>query len=299
MKRKRLTITAAVAVCLLSIAGLSNPGRTAIGGIYSLLRGFGSAAQPAPPAADDVESRARAKHGWDKAPGSWVMRGTITYLDPSGAVARQGQVTVYRQDKEQIRVDIEHQGIIKAQGVDKGDAWQALADKLSGAQERDIRGWLRVFPERMFVERGQGKDYRELGSILDSRSEPPWRGASKPRQAKKLDQVELQDEIKGTGGGNGNQVSKSDTRGITYLIDRDESLIVSAHWLEPDDPTQSAGSATASQEVRVDFGGWRRLEGVLWPMEITRWQGGRVDYHIEMRDVQINRSLPNSLFQKP
>ena len=295
LNRNRVLTGAAIAVCLIAAAAISQPGRAALGGLYAKLRATSITAAPAPPPLD-LEGRAREKHGWDRTPESWVMRGTIAYFDPSSAMTRRNALTIYRKDKEQIRVDVEHQGVIQAQGLYNGEEWQARAGNLSESQERDIRAWLRIFPDRLFVERAKGKAYRELGRLIDSRPDFPGRGPKDPRAIKQVEQVEVEDVIDRR---RGDEVRKSDKRLITYLIARDDSLVISASWHEPDDPTQSEGEVTASREVRVDFGGWRRVGGVLWPLEITRWQGGKLDFHIELQEVQVNRGLPDTVFQKP
>jgi len=222
------------------------------------------------------------------------MAGVITYFDPTGAVERQGEIRVYRKYPEKIRVDVEHQGLIQTQGFDDEIAWQDRAESLTEEQQRDIRAWLRVWPERLFVARGRGSAYREVGRrVEDTRLEQPGRRSQDLSKAKELYQVEVEDEI----GSN----RRLDRRKITYLVDSKEQLIYSARWLEPDNPSQIRADRgrEASQEVRIDFGNWKRYGGVLWPMEITRWTGGQLDWQIEMEEVQVNRSLPDTVFQKP
>jgi hypothetical protein len=49
----------------------------------------------------------------------------------------------------------------------------------------------------------------------------------------------------------------------------------------------------------VGFDNWRRVEGLLWLGQITRWTGGRLNWQIEGKDIELNRALPDVLFQKP
>lgn len=292
LTRRQISIGAGVLVVLLASVGFSRPGRAAFGKLYAVLGGS-TIGRPTPPA-DDAEKRAKNKQGWNKPPQSAVMLGTITYFDPTGAVARQGKVSLYRQYPEKFRIDIEHQGVIIARGFDGDTTWQALAQGLSERQQRDIRAWLRVFPERLFLTRGRGNAYREVGTIVED-STPEQPGKMPTDFRKSLQEVEVEDEI----GESGHQ--QRDTQPITYLIDRETSLIYSARWLEPDEvtPGKAAKVAVSSQEVRVDFGNWRQVENILWPLKLTRWQGGRLDWQIELDDVQVNRPLINSLFQQP
>jgi hypothetical protein len=79
-----------------------------------------------------------------------------------------------------------------------------------------------------------------------------------------------------------------------------DSLINSAYWLEPDDPTQPANDPnTNSTAVRADFGDWRKINGVIWPFGITHWFGGTVDYEIQLTGIQTNQSLGQGMFQHP
>ena len=297
--RKRIAITAGALLCVLAAAGVSKPGRTTLGRVYSMLRSSGSSPVPMPPPQPDVENRARARHGWDTAPPTWVMRGTIAFFDPSGALARRANLTVYRRYPDQIRVDIEHQGLIQAQGFDSGDGWQARANNLTESDKRDIRGWLRVWPERLFLVRDAGAAYRETGRRLEDTM--PAGGVRPPpqfRPARDLDQLEVEDTISfGPGAG---ASRKQDRRLITYLVDAQSSIVNSAMWLEPDDPTKSIDDPnTAVKQVIVGFGKWRRIGGLLTAFEITHWLGGTVDFRIEVTEVLANQSLATTVFRDP
>ena len=297
INRKKLIITATVAVLLLAIAAASKPGRKALGSLYSMLGGK-TAASPALPAGPDVEQRARSKHGWTNVITS-TLRGTITYFDPNGAIARRANVTIYQKHPDRLRVDIEQDGLIISQGFSHGEVWQARAESLTEEAERDIRAWLRLFPERLFLVRGAGASYREVGRHLeDSRPGSPGRGPSDVRPARELDEVEIEDVI---GPPASNPTRLSDRRMITYLIDPETSIVHAARWMEPDDPTEEVteGANVATKVVRVDYAGWRRVEGVLWPMEVTHWLGGRVDFRVDVKDVLVNQQLADTSFRDP
>jgi len=296
INRKKLIITAIAAVLLLAIAAASKPGRSTLNRLYSLLSGAASTA--ASPAGPDVEQRARSKHGWTNVITS-TLRGTITYFDPNGAIARRANVTIYQKHPDRLRVDIEQDGLIISQGFSHGEVWQARAESLTEEAERDIRAWLRLFPERLFLVRGAGASYREVGRHLeDSRPGIPGRGPSDVRPARELDEVEIEDVI---GPPASNPTRRSDRRLITYLIDPETSIVHAARWMEPDDPAEEGieGSAAATRQVRIEYGGWRRVEGVLWPMEVTHWLGGRVDFRVDVKDVLVNQQLADTVFRDP
>jgi hypothetical protein len=291
MERNRLTITAATAICLLSIAALSNPGRATLVRVYSILRG------PAPvPPAPDTEQNARARHAWTNI-NTTQVRGVITFFDPTGAVARRANITFYQKHPDRLRVEIEQDGLVLIQGCDLGDAWQARADSLSDDEQRLIRGWLRLWPNRLFDARAAGGSYREIGGqIEDSKQGSPGRPPSDLRPAKELDVVEVEDVI-----GPGKARQSADRRMITYLIDRATGRVYSARWMEPDDPNAEVnkGTDTPTKQVQVDYENWRRVEGVLWPMEVTHRLGGSVDFRIDVKDVFVNPKLNEAVFQKP
>jgi hypothetical protein len=41
------------------------------------------------------------------------------------------------------------------------------------------------------------------------------------------------------------------------------------------------------------------VSGVLWPFEIIKWTGGRVEFRLQVTQLQVNQSLPATLFQAP
>ena len=293
MKRKRLTITAGAATCLLAIAGFSSPGRATLGRVYSMLRG---AAPALAPPGSDIEQNARSKYGWANI-NTTQVRGVITFFDPTGAIARRANITFYQKHPDRLRVEIEQDGLILVQGCDSGDAWQARADSLSDDDQRNIRAWLRLWPDRLFDVRAAGGNYREVGrQVEDSKQGSPGRSPTDLRPAKQLDLVEVEDTI-----GPGKIQKNPDRRTITYLIDRASTMVYSARWMEPDDPNveMREGTGTATKQVQVDYESWRRVDGVLWPMEVTHRFGGRVDFRIDVKDVFVNPRLSEVVFQKP
>ena len=160
---------------------------------------------------------------------------------------------------------------------------------------------LRCSPERLFLTRSAGAAYRELGRrVEDHHPTTPWHPAVDLAQPRKYDQVELADLIGPVTPVQG----AADRRSVTYLVDRETSLIAAARWLEPADATQSAAGPGVSLnaslvETRVDFGLWRDVAGVQWPYEITHWSGGKVDFRGQLTSVRMNQSPADSFFQKP
>jgi hypothetical protein len=256
-----------------------------------MLRG----AVPAPPE-PDTEQNARAKYAWTNI-NTTRVRGVITFFDPTGAIARRANITFYQRHPDRLRVEIEQDGLILIQGCDAGDAWQARADTLSDDAQRNIRAWLRLWPDRLFDARAAGGNYREVGTRFeDSKEASPGRQASVLRPAREFDVVEVEDTI-----GPGSSQRNTDRRAITYLIDRASSMVYSARWMEPYDPNAQLmeGSDIATKQVQVDYESWRRIDGVLWPMEVTHRMGGRVDFRIDVKDVFVDPRLSEVVFQKP
>jgi hypothetical protein len=298
-QHRRLLITSVAALAVLLVAGLGWPGRLNLMRILSPGTSATTAAVvPQGGDSSDPEEKAKGKHGWGSPPQSSIQRGIITYFDPSGAVARRAILTVYRKYPNQIRVDVEQDGLIQTQGIDTGSPWQARsAASLTDAQNRDIRGWLRIWPDHLFITRSAGGAYRELGQAIEqARPGPPGHRILYPRPDRVLDLVEVDDDISPPGS-NSNQGGEKRT--VSYLVDRERSVVYAARWLEPDDPTQSADSTAASTDIRIDFGDWKRVGGVLWPMRITRYVGGRLDWNVELREVLVNAQLPATVFQEP
>jgi hypothetical protein len=296
---KKRVVIAAVTVCLLAAAGLSKPGRMAFNEVFFLIKGLASGKTTDPvsvlPAGQDTEQRARARHGWSNGVVNSVVRGTITYYK-NDLVARQARVTLYYKFPDRMRVEEEYEGLVQAWGFGTDGEWRLRAGSLSEEERRDIRGWLRVWPVRLFVQRGAGGGYREVGSRVEgSRRAAPGRGSGELAEQGLLDEVEIIDAIgQGIGGGS------PDQRAIYYLIDRENSIIKSARWIEPDDPGDSVDDPDAqTKEVRVDYSGWRRFQGILLPTQLTRWVAGRGDFSVDVSEVLVNQQMPDTLFQNP
>jgi len=261
-KTRIVALTTLLLIGLLAVAGVSKPGRTTARKLFSLL---------APVAASpDVEQRARAKHGWNTRMTGAVVRGTITYYQDD-LVQRQARLTLYYGFPNQLRVETEYQGIIEAWGYGSAGEWQLRAASLSAEEKRDIRGWLRLLPARLFVDRAANAGYRELGSRLEAgRPEAPGHRRADNQSWKGIEEVEVIDNI-----------GAADRRAIYYTVDKDNAIVSSARWLEPDNPQDNVEDPNApTKEVRVDFSNWRRFDGVLLPQQVTRWVAGKADFVI-------------------
>ena len=300
MTRNRKIAAMACVIALLAAAlTISASGRNAMAGLLSFVKAgprwlAGESAMVAVPT-QDVEARARAKHGWANVNSS-LVRGAITYFE-DGLVSRQARITIYRKYPDRVRVEIEQGGLLEAFGFDHNSAWRLRSATLSEDDARDVRAWLRLSPERLFVTRGANARYRETGDrIEDSRPFVPGQGARNLRPAKQFDVVELEDTV----GLPPTPSRVGDLRLISYFVNKDDSTIDSARWLEPDDASRRIEDPdTPMAEVRVDFAGWRRVNGVLWPMEMVVWRGGKADFRIDLSEVLPNHQMPDTLFQKP
>jgi hypothetical protein len=301
MKHRKKTIltAAAVTICMLAVAGVSRPGRDVISKAFFLVKGAvmggGTNSASMTPPGQDAEQRAREKHGWGKGLVNSIVRGTITYYK-NDLVVRQARLTLYYKFPDRVRVEEENDGIISACGSGTDGEWKLRSDSLTEEEKRDIRGWLRVWPVRLFVGRSATAGYRELGSRVEgARPLLPGRDRGESAEATLLDEVEVKDSIARLDGRGG-----SDQRAIYYLIDSENSIIKSARWIEPDNPDDSVDDPNAqTKEVRVDYFGWRRFEGVLLPTQVTRWVGGKADFTIDISEALVNQQLPNTVFQNP
>lgn len=303
MKRinTKLAVIALVPIGLLFTIGLSKPGRSAINRLISLVapspvtttaeknaQPLGNTVSPTA-TAEDVEGRARVRHGWNATVINAVARGTITYYDSDGMVSGQAAITLYRKYPQLLRIEIDRGGTVEVLGFDQVRAWKAGAATLSEEDARDIRAFLRMGPERLFVTRGGGSPYREAGRRVED-SVPGADGTVSPVM---LEQVRMEDTIGPPPIAN----RVGDRRSVYYYIERDSSTVVTARWLEPDDPRRSVSDPnTPLTDVRVDFTGWQRVAGVLWPFEISHELGGRVDYRIQLSQVKLNQPLADTLF---
>jgi len=299
--RKTIVFAAGISIVFaLAAAGLSQPGRRSVEKLVAAITGASAPQTPAATttAAPDVEQRARSHHGWSTSVLDSVQRGSITYYDGSGAASRQGTLVMYRKFPGMVRVELTAgSSPTNITGFDGTNPWASGQTTLTAAAARDIRQWLRCGPERMFLTRAGGAVYREPGRrVEDHRPPTPWEGAVDLAQPKEFDQAELIDLI----GSLTPTQGPVDRRRVTYLIDRQTSLVAAARWFEPANPSQSADTpAIGLVETRVDFGVWRDVAGVQWPFEITHWSGGKVDFRVQLTGVQMNQSPPASLFQHP
>jgi hypothetical protein len=305
MKEKRFQVAAVIVIYLLAAAALSSPGRATIRRAFSTITGSqpeASVSNGAEPAAmaqvgEDLESRARARHGWNVGVINSVMSGTITFYDRDGTTTGQANLTVYRKYPDRLRVELNRGGSVEVWGFDQTDAWRTSNRSLGEREARDVRSWLRLCPERLFTTRGGGASYREAGQRReDFQAGRPWQGQVRSNPPLQLQQVEMEDTI----GLPPSPTRTGDRRLVTYYINRQEFTIESARWLEPDDPNRRTEDISAAKtDVRVDFSDWRRVGGVLWPFDIVHWQGGKVDFRISITQMQINQSLVDTIFQNP
>jgi hypothetical protein len=289
--KKRIVITG-LALCLMVAAGLSKPGRS---GLRVVLAKLGSA----PAAGPDVEQRARARHGWDRQPiVNSVMRGTLTYYDRGGLAVQRVGMTLYRKYPDRVRLEIDRPGGREVSGFDGRDAWRAGVTQLRNADARDIRGWARMWPERLFVGRGNGEAYREVGRFTDERAKAKVTGeADGDDPGTVADQVEVEDNV---GDVPANPRNGADWRRVSFYVDGETSLVYTARWLEPNDPRRQVDDpGTALMDLRVDFRRWTQAEGVIWPFEVIHRRGGKTAFRVEVTEVQVNQQLPDTLFQNP
>jgi hypothetical protein len=303
--RKPIALGAGAAlVLLLAAAGLSRPVRRSAQKLFAAVTGSSpSHTDPASldgtvaVASPDVGQRALTHHGWTAAILDSVAKGSITWYDRSGAITRQGTLVIYRKFPDLLRVEITANQTTEVSGFDATNPWRSGQASLADAAARDIRQWLRCSPERLFVTRELGVGYREPGRRVEDHIPPtPWQGAVDLALAREYDQAELIDLI----GPATLTTGAVDRRRVTYLVDRQTSLIAAARWLEPADPKQSADSPTTRLvETRVDFSQWRDVAGVQWPYAITHWSGGRVDFQVKLTQVLLNQPLQDNLFQTP
>ncbi|MEW6209453.1 MAG: hypothetical protein AB1631_13870 [Acidobacteriota bacterium] len=281
--RKRMIAAGAGIVFLLTVVAMSEPGRAAIGRVMALIL---PASKPAVETAsteamqsEDAEERARRKHGWNGGVTTSLLRGSIIYFDNEERAVEQWAVTIYRRYPEQARVEINRGKGVEVYGFDGTKAWREGATRLTEEEARDIRAIVRIWPERLFVTRASGAAYRESGQ----RVEPGESGTVIQ------DQVEVEDAIGPVGG---------DRRRVSYYINRESAMVEMASWLEPDDPRRKIDDEGAAlKDVRVEFGRWKSVGGVMWPMEVTHREGGRRDFRIEVNEVKVNAQIDDAKFR--
>ena len=298
--KRKITIAGCV-ICLLAVVSLSKPGRIALGEFLTLIRSkastvfTGAGMQTGNP---DKEQRARGQHGWGPNVNNSIVRGTIAFFD-DGVLTHQARVTIYRKYPNRVRVEVEEDGIVDAWGFDHNEAWKLRSANLTEEKARDIRAWVRLSPERLFLMRGANNRYREAGRHLeDARPTVSGSGPLDMTGTGDVEEIEMEDIILPPATRNPHRAG--DRRLVYYQVDKDNNVIHSARWLEPDDPQADIDDpATPKMDVRVDFGNWRRVEGILWPMEITHRLGGKVDFRIFVSDVLVNQQMPDTVFQNP
>jgi hypothetical protein len=303
--KRRLAVTAALAIFLLATAAISNAGRTAISRGLSFLSGRADTAPENASALtevvlqsdEDLERRARARHHWTIAILNSVVRGAITFYSGDGAVTGQANLTIYRAYPGRLRVELDRGGSVETVGFDGVSAWREGAPTLNEQRARDIRTWLRAWPERLFTTRAAGATYREAGPRVElSKPGRPWQGPTSIVPPISYEQIAMED-ILGLPPGPGRV---GDRRFVLYYVNRNTSTVESARWLEPDNPQQAVtNSSVQMKDVRVDFSDWQTVEGILWPFDISHWLGGKVDYRITVTQVQMNQPLADSIFQGP
>jgi len=298
-ERKVLLLAVSVVVALTGAAALSARGRSAIARVISIGTGANISAEPTVATSQstlDLELRARQRHGWSGGIENSVVHGAVRFFNRIGGATGEAQVVVYRRYPEGLRVVLTRGSAVETIGFDQTNAWSSTGTP-NERQARDIRQWLRISPERLFITRGGGAVYREAGSRReDFKPGRPWQGPAQINPPVVLEQVQMEDTL----GPPPNSSRSGDRRFVTYYVNQSNFTIESARWLEPDDPRRSSDDRQApSMDVRVDFGDWRTVGGVLWPFEIVHWQGGRVDYRIVVSQVQINQPLADTMFQRP
>lgn len=305
--RKMLAITAGLTICLLAVGAMSRTGRATVTRVLVALSIIEPVEPSAPTAmatastlaqsAGDVEQRARTRHGWNASIVNTLTQGTIEYYDESGTLRRQLPVTIYRKFPNKLRVEIGEGSGLEIIGFEGSNSWRAGAGQITDEEARDIRAFLRVSPERLFLTRRGGAGYREAGRRSEDRlPATPWRAGEDRVEDAEYDQVEMEDLL----GPAAVQRGAADRRRIYYYVDRTESLVSAVSWLEPIDPQSDADSRDTDRlAVRVDFGNWQTIAGVVWPMEIVHWLGGKVDYRILASEVKTNQQMADSLFERP
>ena len=226
-----------------------------------------------------------------------VLRGAITFYDRDGTKIGQAKLNVIRKYPERLRVELDRGDSVEVWGVDQATAWKSDAPNLSESEARDIRAWLRLCPERLFVTRGSGASYREAGERReDFKASRPWQDQVRINPPLQLQQVEVEDVI----GQPPTPNRAGDRRLVTFYINRQDFTVEAARWLEPDDPNRSIDDLSAAKtDVRVDFSDWRAVGGVAWPFEIIHRLGGKVDFRITVNQVLLNQPLADALFQNP
>ena len=159
--RKQLLLAGVVVVLALAVAVLSKPGRSALERIFfgekhDTLDATGSQIVQT---AQDLEQRVRARHGWTSSLLNSVITGQVTLYNREGQARGQASFTLYRKYPDLTRVVIDRGGPVETIGFDHNQAWKLGTTSLTEREARDIRAWLRSWPERLFTLRDSGKGF--------------------------------------------------------------------------------------------------------------------------------------------
>jgi hypothetical protein len=294
-QRKRTIIFGLTVLCIvIALAGLSESGRALF---TRIVRGIGGSSSESAvsdaKSSGDLEQRARTRHGWSSSVASSVITGRITYYNKEGQPQDTADFTLYRKYPDSMRAVIDRSKAVETIGFDQGRAWKLGRANVDEFEARDIRLWLRLWPDHLFTQRAAAAEYREVGSrVEDFRPASPFRPAAQLDPPVTLQQIRIEDSI----GAPPDAVNAGDHRSVTYYVDQSTMLIRSARWLEPDDPRRTDRGAP-KLDSRIDFDNWEERSGVTWPMQITRWLGGTVQFRIEVREVRVNEALTASTFE--
>jgi hypothetical protein len=297
MKKRTLVIILTLAGCLILAGSISGTGRHWMKGVASLFKSsepkpIAMAGTPLVRPANDVESLARAQQGWSEHIADSIMRGKIAYYGDSGNQTSERWVSFYRLYPDSLKVELHWETATEVYGVDQIGAWIEGAAVVSEDDMRDICGFIRIWPERLFVARNLGAPYQEIGRhIEDFKPGEPGGPSLEIEPAITFDQVQVEDTI---------DMQSPQMRIIYYYINHSDSRIGALRYMEPEDPNGDPTDPTTDAiEVRVDFDDWRVVDNVWWPFVITHRLGGKVDFRIWISEVLINQGMERNNFQRP
>lgn len=298
MNKRTSAIVLVIVCCAITAFSISSAGRRWMNGVAGIIKSGQPEHAPSVLAAPlqptgDVESNAREQHGWSDHIQDSVVHGKIAYYDDRGNQTSSAALTLYRIYPDLLRVELAWDTGTGTDlfGVDENDAWVHGVSTSSADDMRDIRAFLRIWPERLFVLRNNGAGYRELGSHTeDVKLAGPGEPPVDIDPAITFDQVQVEDLIK---------ISSTDKRILFFYVDRSNSRVSALRYMEPEDPNADPSEpGTDKIDNRVDFDNWHTVDSVLWPFLITHRLGGKVDFRIWVSDVSMNQSLDSSLFRR-
>jgi hypothetical protein len=297
MKRKALPLTFIVIICLIVAGSISVYGRRWFATISTSMKaGKPQPASTSAPAAAqgpaNIAQAASAAHNWNKYILDSIVSGTITYYDITGNQTVTGSITIYRRYPDLLKVVIDWDGSTEVYGVDDRDSWVQGATTISNEDARDVRAFLRIWPERLFVAYDLGAPYSEMGQhVQDYKPIAPKQDRVDLETLLTFHELEVEDTI-------GRE--KPETRKVYYSVNTTNSRVNALHYLEPDNPEEDmTDPETERTEIRVEFDNWQTINNVLWPFDIFHWYGGKVDYQIKITQVLTNQNLSNEVFQQP